>query len=208
MAVSARRAAGLHFLPKTPAGVAACGLFALSLLLFAARVLLTPTFGLRLTYLAGFMTMAGSGLLALYATAFARERSLASFLALIAGLVAATFLIAETFGQGPPNGPILGEAANGKTFTVQKGAQIMIQLPGNPTTGYTWEPAISDPSVLHESSAPVYKPVGGALGAGGTYTFWYQATTSGQSELTLLYRRSWETDVAPLKTFTVTIVVP
>ena len=208
MAVTARPTGSVRLWPATAVGLAACGLFALSVLLFAARVLLTPALNLPLNYLVVFVTMAGAGLLALYAVTFGHERSIASFLTLVIGLAAATFLLAETFGQGPPSGPILGEAANGKTFTVQKGAQIVVQLPGNPTTGYEWEATVSNPAVLRQSSTPMYKPTGNALGSGGTYTFWYEAAASGRSDLTLVYRRPWETGVAPLKTFQVTVVVP
>ena len=45
-----------------------------------------------------------------------------------------------------------------------------------------------------------------AIGAGGTYTFQLLAKSAGRSDLTLLYRRSWETGVAPLQTYHVTIV--
>jgi predicted secreted protein len=45
------------------------------------------------------------------------------------------------------------------------------------------------------------------LGAGGTYNFWFQPKTAGRTDLTLVYRRSWETDIAPLKTYKITIAV-
>lgn len=208
MAITARRTKVPGLLPTTTVGVAACTLFAISLLLFAARLFLKPALDIPLNFLVVFIAMAASGLVALYAVALRHERSLATFTALVAGLLAATLLVAETLAPGPPSGLGLGEAANGKTFTLQKGAQITLQLPGNPTTGYSWEASVSNPAVLKQSSAPVYKPTGAALGSGGTYTFWYETVGSGSSDLTLVYRRSWETDVAPLKTFRVTVSVP
>lgn len=207
MAIATRRRSGPHFLPTTTAGAVACWMFAFSLLLFAARVLLTPAIGLPLNFLVVLVTMAASGVLALLAIVLVREHSVTTFVSLIAGLLAATLLIGEAFGPGQPVGASLTEHDNGATVTVDKGGQIFVELQGNPTTGYAWEATISNPDVLRKAAAPTFKPIGDALGAGGTFYFWFEATGSGRTELTLSYQRSWETGVAPLKTFQVRIVV-
>ncbi len=192
-------------MPRTASGAAACLIFVLSLALLAGRLFFSPP--LPLNFLVVFVTMAASGIVALFAVALRHERSLAAFATLVLGVFAAAFLAAETFGGNPPPTTSLDESDNGRTVTVPNGAQLMLQLPGNPTTGYSWEAATSILGVIKESTPPVYKPSGGALGSGGTYTFWYEAVGKGRTELTLVYRRSWETNVAPLKTFKVIIAV-
>lgn len=207
MAVAARRPSGPHFLPTTTGGAVACWMFAFSVMLLAARVLLTPAIGLPLNFLTVFVTMAAAGVLALLAIVLGREHSVASFVTLVAGLLAATLLVGEAFGPGQPVGASLTEHDSGATVTVDKGGQIFVELKGNPTTGYSWEATISNPDVLRTAAAPTFKPIGDALGAGGTFYFWFEATAPGRTELTLNYRRSWETGVAPLKSFQVRIVV-
>ena len=101
----------------------------------------------------------------------------------------------------------LGDSDNGRTLTVAPATVITVMLEGNPTTGYSWESSISDPAVLKQTNAAEFKPLSGAIGAGGTFTFQFQAQSAGKTDVTLLYRRSWETGVAPLKTYHVTVEV-
>jgi inhibitor of cysteine peptidase len=79
--------------------------------------------------------------------------------------------------------------ATGTTVTLHVGDALEIQLDGNPTTGYGWE-IISDES-----------------GVGGTYVFGFMAEEAGETDVNLVYERSWETDVAPIASFTFHVVV-
>jgi inhibitor of cysteine peptidase len=124
----------------------------------------------------------------------------------VIGLLAAIWLLAESSGGSQPT--ILNESDNGATVTVASGGRITIDLPGNPSTGYGWAAIIGDPSVISESSHPVFTPASSALGAGGTYRFQYKARSSGRTELMLVYRRSWETGIPPVKTYRIAVVVP
>lgn len=209
MALSIRgtkRAFGL--LPTSVSGWIALGLFGLSILLLLARLVLTPSLGLPLNYLVVLTAMAASGLVAVLAVALNHERSIGVLVTLLVGLLAGAFLLAEALGGSGTNAPVtLGEGDNGKTVTVSAGASVLVQLPGNPSTGYDWEVTVGNPSVLEQSGAPKFTPSSGALGAGGTYQFWFQPKTAGTTDLTLVYRRSWERDVAPVKTYKITIAV-
>ena len=51
------------------------------------------------------------------------------------------------------------------------------------------------------------RPVATLVGGGGTYTFRYVGAEAGTTTLELIYHRSWETDVAPLETFTLEVTV-
>lgn len=182
------------------------GLFSLSLALLVARLVLTPLYGLPLNFLVVLMPAAVSGLVAAYAVALRHERALSVFAALVLGLLAAIWLPAESLGGGGQP-TMLGEGDNGQTVTVGSGGQITIDLPGNPTTGYSWAATVGDPSVISESSPPVFTSSSSALGAGGTYRFQYRARSAGQTDVTLVYQRSWETGVPPQKTYKITVVV-
>lgn len=191
--------------PQSDSGWFALAFLGLALLLLLGRLILTPTIGLPMNFLVVFAAAGAAGFVAIYAVVLRRDRSLSAAGTMAVGLVAATWLVAEAVSPNYQH-VTLGEGDSGVTVTVSQGAVITLQLPANPSTGYDWEATISNQSVLKETSAPVFKPSSSAIGTGGTYTFQYQAKGSGRSDLTLVYRRAWETGVAPLRTFTVTIV--
>jgi inhibitor of cysteine peptidase len=199
---------GSRLLPVSVSGWIALGLFGLSILLLLARLVLTPSFGLPFNYLIVFIAMATSGLLSVLAMALQHERSIGVFVTLFLGLLAGAFLLAEALGGSGTNPTVtLSEGDNGKTVTMSVGTSVLLQLPGNPSTGYDWEATIGTPSVLEQSGMPKFTPSSSAVGAGGTYNFWFQPKSAGRTDLTLVYRRSWETGVAPLKTYKITIAV-
>jgi len=194
--------------PASVSGWIALGLFGLSILLLLARLVLTPAFGLPFNYLIALSATAASGLVAVIAVALNHERSIGVLVALLIGLLAGAFLLAEALGGSGTNPSVtLDEGDNGKTVTMSPGTSVLIQLPGNPSTGYDWEMTIGNPSVLEQSGMPKFTPSSGAMGAGGMYDFWFRAKAAGNTDLTLAYRRSWETGIAPLRTYKITIAV-
>ena len=207
MATLARQSPrGVQLRPSTGSGWIALGGLGLTLALLVARIVLTPATGLPLNYLIVFLFAAAPGVVALYAVALRHDRSASVIATLVVGFAAAAWLLAESQGGSSSNVTTLGEGDNGKTVTVAQGGGVMIQLPGNPTTGYSWEATVADPSLV-ESTGSTFKPSSSALGAGGTYTFTFTARSHGRTVVTMTYQRSWETGVAPLRTYTVTIVV-
>jgi len=84
---------------------------------------------------------------------------------------------------------------------------ILIALESNPTTGYSWQ-ASYDETML-ELVENTYEPgeyaQQGAVGAGGTELFRFRALESGESEITMVYKRPWEEEVLDQKVFTVDI---
>jgi inhibitor of cysteine peptidase len=105
----------------------------------------------------------------------------------------------------------LTSADNGESITLAVGDILKVELASNPSTGYSWHIAANTDDVL----APVGEPqfsLGSQTpmpGAGGTETFTFKAVAAGESTLTLIYNRPWETDVTPTPddTFTVTVTV-
>lgn len=94
-----------------------------------------------------------------------------------------------------------------KTIAVKTGEEFIIALDSNPTTGYEWAATYDESMlILAESSYKTGKEAQqGAVGAGGTQYFHFKANKSGQTEITLAYKRPWEAESAEQKVFTVEI---
>lgn len=95
----------------------------------------------------------------------------------------------------------------GKTIELKTGDTLTISLEGNMTTGFSWIPAPQNPVLLEQVGDVAVTPVSDAVGAPGTLVLTFKATTAGQTTLHLDYKRSWEENVAPEKTFEVTVTV-
>jgi len=84
---------------------------------------------------------------------------------------------------------------------------ILIALESNPTTGYSWE-ASYDETILelveetYELGEYAHQDV---VGAGGTELFRFRALKSGEVEITMVYKWSWEEEALDQKVFTVDI---
>jgi len=101
----------------------------------------------------------------------------------------------------------IGESDAGKTVTLTVGDTLEVTLEGNPSTGFTWEAASLDTSILKQVGEPAFTPVSTLVGASGQVTLRFEAVGSGETTLHLIYHRSWETGVAPTRTFAVTVQV-
>lgn len=122
-------------------------------------------------------------------------------------IIVILFALAVSSGCGKAGDVKLTASDNGKTVDVKAGSEIMITLEGNPSTGYNWEAKDLDTSLLQPVGEPEFKSSNpAAVGSGGTITLTFKSLKAGSTKLNLVYHRSWETDVAPLSTYTVTIV--
>jgi len=82
----------------------------------------------------------------------------------------------------------------------------VISLEGNPTTGYTWEVAEMDGGVLRQVGESEFEPESDAIGSGGVQILRFEPVNNGQTDLELVYHRSWE-DKEPVETFSIQVVV-
>jgi len=105
----------------------------------------------------------------------------------------------------------MDDTHNNSQKEIVRGQTLVVTLASNPTTGYSWQVAEADKALLRQvgdaefkSSASSNPPL---VGAGGTETFRFETNGAGTTTLKLVYRRSWETSVPPIKTFTVQVVV-
>lgn len=93
---------------------------------------------------------------------------------------------------------LLKESDNGKTNSIASGAEIEITLEGNPTTGYEWDVVSFSTNSLQPIGAGQYRPAEQSAGrpragAGGQFLFKFKAVKPGESNVKMVYRRSWET---------------
>ena len=84
----------------------------------------------------------------------------------------------------------------------------VIQLDGNPTTGYSWEYTMKPEGIIQEVDNQYKSDTENQdiVGQGGEFTFTFSGVKAGETTLTFEYRRSWEEE-EPLetKTFTATV---
>lgn len=76
---------------------------------------------------------------------------------------------------------------------------VTIELKGNPSTGYTWEAVLSDENIVEISKDVKYLGANGMVGAPSMFYFTVRSLSSGNTVLTLEYKRPWE-EKAPLET--------
>jgi inhibitor of cysteine peptidase len=89
----------------------------------------------------------------------------------------------------------------GEKIQLRVGDSLTVILEGNPTTGYQWQVASLSPEVLDWTEGPTYQPsTPGRIGSGGTFRFGFKAMRKGRATVKLVYRRSWEEGVPPIKT--------
>ncbi|MFA5339445.1 MAG: protease inhibitor I42 family protein [Candidatus Omnitrophota bacterium] len=122
-------------------------------------------------------------------------------------LIAAFFLSGCAVDRSMESKKII-EKDNGKLVELTAGNTLIVELPGNPTTGYTWEIVSVNTSVLKQvESAVKFKSDTNLIGAPGKVTLRFKAAGPGKTMLKLAYHRSWEKKIAPLKIFQVDVVV-
>ena len=82
------------------------------------------------------------------------------------------------------------------------GETQVLELPGNPTTGYSWALAAPLPSDCPVSVAVDYEAAEsprGLVGRGGVFKVCYTGVKPGTATVELVYARPWEKGKAPLQ---------
>jgi predicted secreted protein len=82
--------------------------------------------------------------------------------------------------------------------------EFSISLGSVPTTGYVWEAKFDGKMVrLKDKSSKASEPL--TIGGGGTETFTFVPIGSGETEITIILKRSWEKDPAEKQTYRIKI---
>jgi len=95
---------------------------------------------------------------------------------------------------------------NGREVTLQTGEALEIALAENATTGFQWL-LKTKPDFVEEFQDTEPSPSPGPPGRGGIHRFYFRAVQPGTGELDLAYRRSWEKEKPPARSFRLRIRV-
>lgn len=116
----------------------------------------------------------------------------------------------EKAAAGAPAPLQIGADADGKTIEVKGVSRVLVLLPGNMTTGYSWAIARVEGAAVQAAGEVQYtaKPhQPGMVGGGGTFEASFRVVEKGKATVTMEYRRPWEKDTPAEKKFTVTLDV-
>lgn len=112
--------------------------------------------------------------------------------------------------ESMPEPVTIGMEQSGQSVNLQVGQTMNVRLESNPTTGYTWEVKQVDPAVLAQQGEAEYEPLDAQttpmVGQGGWQIFRFEAISTGQTTLELVYRRPWE-DTPPEITYLLAVTV-
>ncbi len=126
----------------------------------------------------------------------------------ILGLLIFPLFLGLLAGCGPKDSN-LTVANNGQPATIHVGGKVVVTLPANPTTGYTWDVGEVDTNILKQVGQTEYNSSSSTPmpGQGGTQTLRFQAVASGTTTLKLIYHRPFEKNTPPIQTYTVQVTV-
>ncbi len=123
------------------------------------------------------------------------------FLILVTVAVIATSLVAGCVEE------VKTYIDSGQAIDIGVNQEFVIAIGANPTTGYDWEVSL-DETIL-ELVEMTYKPAEEAeheiVGAGGVDYFRFKALKAGETEINMVYKRSWEEEGIDQKVFTINI---
>jgi inhibitor of cysteine peptidase len=107
-----------------------------------------------------------------------------------------------------PSVVVVTEAAKETTITLSSGDRLIVRLPAQLGTGYSWglvgKPASGLVRLIedHIETSPQAAP-----GTVEIQVFTFEAIGSGSGELKLVYRQPWDSEQAPVRTYALQITV-
>lgn len=98
---------------------------------------------------------------------------------------------------------------NQNSQTIRSGEKLILKLPSNPSTGYSWFLNNNyNKNVVNLVSQKYLSPAGdNAIGSAGTEEFTFVGVAKGQTNITFNYIRPWEKNSIPALTKTYQITV-
>ena len=122
-------------------------------------------------------------------------------LILITVAMLATSLLAGCVGQ------VKTYTDSGQVISIGVNQEFVIALGSNPTTGYSWQESYDETMLrlVEKTYEPGEEAKQGAVGAGGVEFFRFKALQTGETEITLVYKRQWEQASLDQKVFIVNI---
>jgi predicted secreted protein len=96
---------------------------------------------------------------------------------------------------------------NGAAIVLKKGEVLRVILPGNPKSGYLWEVAQVDDTLLGQAGNPVFVPNYDPGIMEGFFYFTFPAIEPGITPLRIVYHRAHDMARRPLKSFLVLVTI-
>jgi inhibitor of cysteine peptidase len=125
-------------------------------------------------------------------------------LVLIAGIAVGAVAAAS----GGSNTIYVDTSYSGKEVEISIGESLVVTLPSNASTGYSWKLAEnSDEGVLQEVGHEYIATQTNLVGAAGKELWTFKALQDGTSTIHMEYIRPWEAGTPPAETFSLTVVV-
>ena len=120
--------------------------------------------------------------------------------------------LAHSMTHNAPNSITITGEDNGGEVQVTPGCILILKLEAIPGTGYEWQVVRNAPELLKPLGESVFEPIvedtgKEKLGAPENQVFRFIAQRTGTINLELHYIRGWEKEVAPLKTFRITVKI-
>jgi inhibitor of cysteine peptidase len=100
----------------------------------------------------------------------------------------------------------VGRSASGTTITAATGDVLVLKLPENLTTGYSWSMTLSEGLSLDGEAYMQGEDAGDLVGAGGTHEWHIKVTATGKQTIDGVYRQEWDPTQSP-EYFTLTVAV-
>ncbi len=100
-------------------------------------------------------------------------------------------------------------ASSGKELTLAVGGTLTVTLESNVTTGHRWDENVNigATTVMRQTNHKYQSPATPIPGAGGREVWKFKALKAGKSTISMVYKRPFEPNSPPARTFTLTVVV-
>jgi predicted secreted protein len=96
---------------------------------------------------------------------------------------------------------------NGAAIVLRTGEALRVILPGNPQSGYLWEVAQLDDTLLGQAGQPVFVPSVDPGKMEGFFYFTFPVIEPGITPLRIVYHRANDMARRPLKSFLVLVTI-
>jgi predicted secreted protein len=139
-----------------------------------------------------------------------RARSLGALAGIVVAVLAVTAIGGCGAGGPKSSGPSQTTPGNvtGESKTVKVGEEFKVELESNPTTGFDWQMTTRpDETILGLTGDEFVSSNTSAVGAPGVRTWRFKALKAGNTNMVFQYMRSWEKDVPPAKTHSLSVTV-
>ncbi len=124
-------------------------------------------------------------------------------------LLVGVFVAFDARAAEPAEPPVVTVtmADEGKTIDLKPGQKLQVTLDSNRSTGFSWSLESIDAKILQQAGEPVYLPESKheVVGGKGTESWLFTAITPGDQPMRFLYRRPFEPNISPARTFAFTV---